>query len=48
MSLKFIHCADLHLDSPMRGLGTTDPEIAATIRDASRRAFQRLIDFALE
>lgn len=48
MSLKFIHCADLHLDSPMRGLGTTDPEIAETIRDASRRAFERLIDVALE
>lgn len=48
MSLKFIHAADLHLDSPMRGLGTTDPEIAETIRDASRRAFERLIDVALE
>ncbi len=48
MSLKFIHCADLHLDSPMRGLGTTDPEIAETIREASRRAFKRLIDVALE
>ena len=47
MSLKFIHAADLHLDSPMRGLGTTDPEIAETIRDASRRAFERLIDVAL-
>ena len=48
MSLKFIHAADLHLDSPMRGLGATDPEIAATSRDASRRAFERLIDVALE
>lgn len=48
MSLKFIHAADLHLDSPMRGLGTTDREIAETIRDASRRAFERLIDVALE
>lgn len=48
MSLKFIHAADLHLDSPMRGLGTTDPEIAEKIRDASRRAFKRLIDVALE
>lgn len=48
MSLKFIHCADLHLDSPMRGLGTTDPEIAEKIRDASRQAFRRLIDVALE
>ncbi len=48
MSLKFIHAADLHLDSPMRGLGTTDPEIAETIRNASRRAFERLIDVALE
>ncbi|MBR4976985.1 MAG: DNA repair exonuclease [Thermoguttaceae bacterium] len=48
MSLKFIHCADLHLDSPMRGLGTTDPEIAEKIREASRRAFRRLIDVALE
>ncbi len=48
MSLKFIHAADLHLDSPMRGLGATDPEIAETIRDASRRAFERLINVALE
>ncbi|MBR4977135.1 MAG: metallophosphoesterase, partial [Thermoguttaceae bacterium] len=48
MSLKFIHAADLHLDSPMRGLGTTDPEIAATIRNASRQAFERLIDVAIE
>lgn len=48
MSLKFIHAADLHLDSPMRGLGATDPEIAETIRDASRRAFERLIDVALK
>ncbi|MBQ7029445.1 MAG: metallophosphoesterase, partial [Thermoguttaceae bacterium] len=48
MFLKFIHAADLHLDSPMRGLGTTDPEIAETIRDASRKAFERLIDVALE
>lgn len=48
MSLKFIHCADLHLDSPMRGLGTTDPVIAEKIREASRQAFRRLVDVAIE
>jgi exonuclease SbcD len=45
---RFVHAADIHLDSPMRGL-EADPEApAALIRDASRAAFQNLIDMSIE
>jgi predicted phosphodiesterase len=46
-SFRFLHAADLHLDSPLRGLAD-DPEApAAEIRLATRTAFGRLIDLAL-
>ena len=41
--LVFVHAADLHLDSPLRGL-PEDSAHAAAIRSASRRALARLID----
>ncbi len=45
---RFFHAADIHLDSPMRGL-ETDPEApAALLREASRMAFRNLIDVAVE
>src|SRR6202035_1294952 len=45
---RFVHAADIHLDSPMRGL-EADPEApAALIRDASRAAFRNLIDMSIE
>ena len=45
---RFLHAADIHLDSPMRGL-EADPEApAALLRDASRTAFRNLIDVAIE
>ncbi len=42
----FIHAADLHLDSPLRGLAHNESH-AETIRDASRRALRRLVDEAI-
>ncbi len=44
-SFTFLHAADLHLDSPLRGL---DPEAPPRIRDATRQALIRLVDTALE
>lgn len=44
---KFIHAADLHLDSPLRGLARYETAPAAAIRSASRRAFENLIELAL-
>ncbi len=45
---KFIHAADVHLDSPLRGLDRYEGAPADEIRQATRRAFQRLVDLALE
>jgi len=47
-SFRFIHCADLHIDSPLRGLEADPDAPAARIRGATRAAFVALIDYALE
>ncbi len=44
---KFVHCADLHLDSPLRGLSAKADAPADVIRSATRRALQNLIDLAI-
>lgn len=44
---RFLHAADLHLDSPLRGLGVRSDEYARLIGDASRRAFNDMIDLAI-
>jgi len=45
---KFIHAADIHLDSPLRGLSKYESAPVDAIRDACRRAFQNLVDLAIE
>jgi len=45
---QFIHAADIHLDSPLRGLSLYESAPAESIRDACRKAFVRLVDFAIE
>ncbi|MGC8530014.1 MAG: metallophosphoesterase family protein [Leptospirillia bacterium] len=45
--MKFLHAADIHLDSPLRNLALSDPEAIARIRRASREAFSQLVDLAL-
>lgn len=47
-SFRFLHAADLHLDSPMRGLREYEGAPATRLRDATRSAFQRLVSLALE
>ena len=46
--MRFIHCADIHLDSPLRGLDAYEGAPAADMRQATRRAFANIIDLALE
>jgi exonuclease SbcD len=47
-AFRFIHCADLHIDSPLKGLRKIDPRYAEWIRAATRRSFIRLVDMAIE
>lgn len=44
MRFSFIHAADLHIDSPLRGLGAKDPQIAERFAKASRKAVENLVD----
>jgi exonuclease SbcD len=46
--LKFLHAADIHLDSPLRGLERYDGAPVEEIRGATRRAFENLLALALE
>ena len=46
--IKFIHCADLHLDSPFQGLTTKEPSLADRFKHATNEAFIKIIDLCLE
>lgn len=46
--MRFIHVADIHLDSPLRGLRTRAGERAQHLVGATRRALEGLVDFAVE
>ena len=46
-TFRFLHCADLHLDSPLRGLEADPDAPVETIRGATRAALKNLVDFAI-
>jgi DNA repair protein SbcD/Mre11 len=46
--ITFIHTADIHLDSPLKGLETHEDAPVQEIRKATRRAFDNLINLAVE
>jgi len=45
---RFVHAADLHLDTPFEGLAEIAPAWAERLRDASLQAFDALVDLCLE
>jgi len=45
---KFLHTADIHLDSPLRGLENYEDAPVEQIRQATRRAFDNVIELAIE
>ena len=47
MMFKFLHAADLHLDSPMRGLERYEGAPVEQIRGATRRALENLVQLAI-
>lgn len=46
--MRFIHAADIHLDSPLRGLEAYPGAPAERLRVATRQAFDRVVDLCLE
>jgi exonuclease SbcD len=47
-SLRFIHAADLHLDSPFRGLANTAPRLREELQAATLGAFERIVDHTIQ
>ena len=45
---SFIHAADIHLDSPLRGLERYEGAPVEAIRQAARRAFENLVGLAID
>ncbi len=46
-TVRFVHCADLHLDTPFRGLSHVAPDIAKTLNNATFASFETIIDLAI-
>jgi DNA repair exonuclease SbcCD nuclease subunit len=48
MTVRFLHAADIHLDSPLTGLTAYGDAPLDALRSATRRAFEGLVDLAIE
>jgi len=48
VTFRFVHAADLHLDSPLRSLALRDPALADLIGNATRQAFTGVVRICLE
>ncbi|MET4688107.1 metallophosphoesterase family protein [Sinorhizobium fredii] len=47
MPFRFVHTADLHLDSPLRSLALRNEELAGIVRGATRNALVRIVDLCI-
>ena len=47
MAFRFVHTADLHLDSPLRSLALRDPALQDLVGVATRNALTRIVDLCL-
>ena len=47
MPFRFVHTADIHLDSPLRSLALRAPELVELVGNATRLAFEQTIDLCL-
>ena len=47
-SFRFIHCSDLHIDSPFKGLSSIEPKLAEILRKSTYQAFQNIVDLAIK
>ena len=46
--IRFIHAADLHLDSPFKGMTGMQVDQLVRLRNSTFKAFERLIEHALK
>ena len=48
MTFKFIHCSDLHIDSPFKGFSSVEGSLVETFRKSTYQAFQNIVELALK
>ncbi|MDP9835413.1 DNA repair exonuclease SbcCD nuclease subunit [Neorhizobium huautlense] len=48
MPFRFVHTADIHLDSPLRSLALRNAELAELVGGATRQALVSIVDLCLE
>jgi DNA repair exonuclease SbcCD nuclease subunit len=46
--VRFIHTADLHLDTPFKGLASWNIDLAAKLKDATFMSFRRIVDLCIK
>ncbi len=46
--VKFIHTADLHLDTPFKGLSHWNSDLASKLKDATFKSFRKIVDLCLQ
>ena len=46
--MKFIHCSDLHIDSPLRGLERYEGAPVEAMRTAPRVAMKNIVELAID
>lgn len=46
-SFKFVHCSDLHIDSPFKGVSGVDPALGERLRDSTLGSFRNIVDLAI-
>ena len=48
MTFKFIHCSDLHIDSPFKGFSFVENSLVEALRKSTYQAFQNIVELALK
>ena len=47
-TIKFIHCADLHIDSPFKGISEINKELGDVLYNSTFQSFRNIVDVAIE
>jgi DNA repair exonuclease SbcCD nuclease subunit len=47
-TFRFIHCSDLHIDSPFKGFSAINPDWAERLREAPLQSFLNIVDLAVQ
>lgn len=48
LTLRILHTADLHLDSPLSSLALKDDRLVAQVRNASRHALETMVQYCID